>query len=168
MEAGDIQNLLDEVFDQALVHHGFVDYMRDYELIVYCSADPRTGVAPSHERLLFTNCVLAEVGTALSPDIWSRSLDDRLIDASIAMDAHEYVWGAKWQALYPGARIIEPSETARQWSEALGSEFHEVQVETNAHRLTLVFSELKTSPVGAGYTPFSVPEGGPDFKIPLG
>ncbi len=167
MQAAEIQVLLDEVFDQALVHHGFVDYMRDYEMIVYCTADPRTGVAPAHERLLFKNCVSVSVGTALSPDIWSLSLDDRLIDDPTEMDRDGYVWGVKWQALYPGAQIVEASEAATQWSEALGIQFHEVLIETNGHNLTLVFSELQMSQVGPGYTPFSVPQGGPDFKIPL-
>jgi hypothetical protein len=168
MQAAHIQVLLDEVFDQALVHHGFVDYMRDYELIVYCTADSKTGVAPTHERLLFTNCVSASVETALSADIWSRSLDDRLIDYSTGADLDGYVWGVKWQGLYPGAKIVEASETARQWSEALGIEFHEVLIETNGHNLTLVFTELQMSEVGAGYTPFSVPHEGPDFKVPFG
>jgi hypothetical protein len=36
-----LQRQLDEVFDQVVVYHGFVDYMRDYEVIVFVTADPR-------------------------------------------------------------------------------------------------------------------------------
>ncbi|MER6064732.1 hypothetical protein [Streptomyces sp. NPDC001792] len=43
MDAAALQHMLDEVFDQALVHHGFTGYLRDYEVIVHATADPRTG-----------------------------------------------------------------------------------------------------------------------------
>ncbi len=166
MDARELQSLLDEIFDQALVHHGFVDYMRDYELIVHCTADPATGVAPTFERLLFTNCVSASVMTALPADVGARSLDDRLIDYATGVDLDGYVWGVKWQALYPGARVIGQSALARRWSEAVGIEFHEVLVETNGHNLSLVFSGLLRSEVAPGFTPFSVPPDGPDWKFP--
>jgi len=45
-EAG-IQAAFDEVFDQAIVFHGFADYLRDYDVFVYATADPRTGIARS-------------------------------------------------------------------------------------------------------------------------
>ncbi len=41
-EEEDIQRTLDSVFDQALVFHGFADHMRDYDVFVHCTADPRT------------------------------------------------------------------------------------------------------------------------------
>jgi hypothetical protein len=47
MEHAEIQALLDEVLDQALVFHGYADQMRDYDLFLDCTADPRTGIAPS-------------------------------------------------------------------------------------------------------------------------
>lgn len=53
MTDDEVQRLLDDVFDQALVYHGFTDYMRDYELVVYCTADPRTGIRP---RALAMRC----------------------------------------------------------------------------------------------------------------
>ena len=34
-------------FDQALVFHGVTDYMRDYEVFIYATADPRTGIGQS-------------------------------------------------------------------------------------------------------------------------
>jgi hypothetical protein len=40
-----LRQAFDEVFDQAVVSHGFADYMRDYDVYVYATADPRTGVA---------------------------------------------------------------------------------------------------------------------------
>ena len=169
MDHTELQGMLDVTFDQALVHHGFVDYMRDYEMIVYCTSDPRTGITPKHERLLFKNCVVASVETALPASTWSTSLDDRLIDYATGVDLDGYVWGVKWQCLYPGAQIVKHSEIAAKWSSALGVEFHQVHIETNAHDLTLVFSHLTLEAVEPGYTPYTVgPDGeGPNFKIPL-
>lgn len=45
-------------------------------------------------------------------------------------------------------------------------EVHEVLVETNGHNLSLVFSGLRRSEVPPGFTPFSVPPDGPDWKFP--
>jgi hypothetical protein len=152
-----LQRALDDVFDQALVFHGFVDYMRDYEVIVYATADPRTGVQPAYMRYLFRYCVEARCQTTVPSDIWHDSLDDRLIDYGADVDLAGYVWGVKWQCLYPGATVVADSQSADAWAAAIGIEFHEVRIQTNTHDLTLVFSGLDVSELPPGYTPFSVP-----------
>jgi hypothetical protein len=167
MDLSELQRHLDLVFDQGLVHHGFTDYMRDYELIVYCTADPRTGVAPTNIRLLFKHCVVAEVETAVPAAIWKRSLDDRLIDYDTGVELDGYVWGVKWQVLYPGATVLTESERAGLWERELGIRFHEARIETNGHNINLVFSDLQVNEVATGYTPIVVGHGGPDFKFPL-
>jgi hypothetical protein len=43
----------------------------------------------------------------------------------------------------------------RRWWEALGIDLHEVRIETDVHRLTLVFSDLRVSEVPTGYAPFT-------------
>lgn len=73
----------------------------------------------------------------------------------------------KWQCLYPGGRVGSDSEMARHWAGALGVPFHEVQIDTNGHDITLVFSNLVVDSVEPGYSPFTVGLGGPDAKIPL-
>ena len=77
------------------------------------------------------------------------------------------MWGVKWQAIYPGMQLVSPSAEATRWTEALGVPFHEVSIETNGHNINLVFSDLSVRQVASGYTPFTVPDGGPDWKIPL-
>ena len=158
--------MLDEVFDQGIVHHGYVDYIRDYEVILYCTADPRTGIQPEHVRLLFTHCVAADVESAVPAETWLRSMDDHLLDASVD-HADGYVWGVRWQVMYPGGRVRAGSVRADRWSRALGRKFHEVRIETNGHHLNLVFTELRSSVVSPGYVPFVVGDTGPDFKRPL-
>ncbi|MGM9385061.1 YxiG-like protein [Streptomyces antibioticus] len=147
MDTAVLEQLLDEAFDHAVVHHGYTDYMRDYEVVVHATADPRTGIAPAYLRYLFRYCVEARCETSVPPGIWRESLDDRLIDHETAADLDGYVWGVKWHCLYPGATVLPVSHVARRWSEALGIDFHEVRMETNAHTLTLVFSELQVSEI---------------------
>ena len=103
MDVAEIQSAFDDVFDQAVVFHGFTNYMRDYELFIYATADPRTGIRPEHLRYRFRHCVRAYGRRpALSAEIWKRSLDQRLTDYEKGRELDGYVWGVKWQALYPG------------------------------------------------------------------
>lgn len=162
-----IQAAFEDVFDQALVFHGFTDYMRDYEMVLQLSADPRTGIPTEFVRFVFVNCVQANVSTALTPEIWSHSLDERLIDYQSGSELEGYVWGVKWQMLYPGFALVPSSETARSWSSKLGIPFHEAEVGTNGHNLNLVFSDLRVEKVTAGYAPFTVGSPFWDGKIPL-
>jgi hypothetical protein len=167
VDTSEIQAAFDDVFDQAIVFHGFADYMRDYEVFIYATADPRTGIRPKHLLYRFTHCVRATVTSALRPEIWRRSLDERLVDYEQDCDLDAYVWGAKWQALYPGMKLVPDSAEAQYWSAELGLPFHEVIIDTNGHNLSLVFSDLTVQIVDVGYAPFVVPDEGPDFKIPL-
>jgi hypothetical protein len=167
VNSSDMQAAFGDAFDQALVFHGFADYMRDYEVFVYATADPRTGTRPQHLLYRFMYCVQAAATTALSPEVWRESLDDRLIDYDQGMDLDGYVWGVKWQVLYPGMKLVPDSSEARRWSRELGLPFYEAAIETNGHNLSLVFSDLSVQTVEPGYTPFVVPDGEPDFKIPL-
>lgn len=146
----EIQHALDDIFDQALVYHGFTDYMRDYELIVHMTADPRTGIAPTYRRYLFKYCVSSHVETTVAPETWKRSLDDRLIVYDTGVDLDGYVWGVKWQCLYPGGKVITDSAVAQRWGNDLGMEFHEVRVEGNGHALTLVCANLEVTQVTVG------------------
>ncbi|MBB2746968.1 UNVERIFIED_ORG: hypothetical protein FHR35_006847 [Microbispora rosea subsp. rosea] len=152
MDVSTLQQALDTVFDQALVYHAYTDYMRDYEMILYLTADPVAGVAPIYLRYLFRYCVEVRTCTSVRRDVWRESLDDRLLGDPGTIDQDGYVWGVKWQCLYPGGTIVPDS----QRSEALGIDFHEVRFETNGHDITLVFSDLQVTELPIGYTPFTV------------
>lgn len=154
----------DEVFDQAVLFHGYSKSMRDYDFYLYATADPSTGTAPEHLRYRFTCCVLAEATTTVPAEIWRRSLDPRLLDyekyLAESEDLDGYVWGVNWQAAYPGgfALATQSSEAAR-WSADLGIPFHDATFEGNGHRVRLVFSDLEVSLLGGGSSAFTVPEG---------
>ncbi len=72
MNAAEIQTALDNVFDQALLYHGYTDYMRDYELVVHAVSDQRTGIPPAYLRYLFRNCVEADIGQPSLPERGER------------------------------------------------------------------------------------------------
>lgn len=167
---------LKEMFDNELVHHGFTNYLRDYEMVVFQSVDPnpRYGLVPRHVRLLFRYCTEADVRSSVPPGLWSQSLDDSLLDAhTVTRDSDGYVWGVQCQVLYPGARVIEKSKRARNWERRVGIPFHEVLIEGNAQTISLVFSDLTIEEVGDGYTPYKVGGTGiperyaSDTKIPF-
>lgn len=161
MNYADLAAQLDELFDSWLVHHGFTSYMRDYELIVFQSPDPRSGSTPRYLRFLFRHCPEASTRSAVPPAVWSGSMDDGLLQQQhVTMQSAGYVWGVRCQELYPGATIAENSERARWWSKQVGVTFHEVEVSANAHQIRLIFADLQVEEVTAGYTPFTVGESG--------
>ncbi|WP_246157911.1 hypothetical protein [Catellatospora sichuanensis] len=116
--------------------------MRNYDIFIYGTADPRTGIAPQHLRYRFLHCVRAVATSVLSPAIWQRSLDRRLVDCEQGREVDGYVWGVKWQLLYPGMKLVRDSVDAQRWSQVLGLAFHEAVIETNGHNISLVFSDL--------------------------
>jgi len=107
------QAAFDDVFDQAIVFHGFADYMRDHEIFIYATADPCTGIRPEHLWYRFTRCDRATVTTALSPEIWRRSLDEQLVDYDQGRDLNGHVWGVRWQVRYPGMKLVPKSPRGR-------------------------------------------------------
>ena len=126
MDAEELRERLSTVFDDALIHHGFTKYMRDYEMVVFQSVGPGALVRERYVRLVFQNCVDTSVRTRIRPDVWVRSLDDGLIDEHRATpDSTGYVWGVQSQELYPGASVVDPSTRAEYWSELIGIRFFE-------------------------------------------
>lgn len=94
--------------------------------------------------------------TTVRPETWRDSLDDRLTAYETGADLDGYMWGVKWHSLYSGARVVADSARAQAWGKAVGIEFHEVSISTNAHELILVFSDLQISELEPGYTPWSL------------
>ncbi|MFD5145644.1 hypothetical protein [Streptomyces sp. NPDC058401] len=151
MDTAELQRTLNEHIEAHVVHHGYTTYMRDYEVVIDVWNGPKSPT--TYLRYLFRYCVEARCETFLSMDIWQKSLDERLLDCDTAIDLDGYVWGANYHELY-GAELRPKSEAALRWSKAVGIDFHEVHIETNAHDLTLVFSDLEVTEVPVGYAPF--------------
>jgi hypothetical protein len=121
VDVSTLRQALDTVLDQALVYHAYTDYMRDYEMILYLTADPATGVQPVYLRYLFRYCVEVRTRTSVRRDVWRESLDDRLLGDPGTIDQGGYVWGVKWQCLYPGGTIVPDSQRAVSGRKPLAS-----------------------------------------------
>lgn len=170
MNEAEIRQAFEDVFDQALLFHGFAAHMRDYDLYLYATADPRTGIPPDHLRYRFVDCVRASVASSIARDVWAGSLDDTLTDHAAWLAAGRpggFVWGVRWQMLYPGLTLLPPTPETREWAAQLEVAFHEALIETNAHTISLVFSDLRVDEVAPGAMPFVVGGDEPDAKVPL-
>ena len=141
----------EDFFDAAILRHGFVDYMRDYELIV--SARPGTPSDDLH-RYLFVGCTEAAYHTRLRPESFVASLpDENVLSGPFHPGADEpegFIWGVRYSNAYPGWTYVEDGERARHWSTLLGRRMHEVTVETEVFHLRLVFVELRYAFLGRG------------------
>jgi hypothetical protein len=142
MEVAELQEVMAEfnIFDNALLSHGYKPYMRDYELIVEVHVGPAEQGTYSY---LFRYCVEAQIHTALTDKNYRESLDDRLIEYESGKDLDGFVWGVNWSNLYPGWTLQSPSERAAKWTERIGIPFHEIQIGGNAHDMTLIFADLR-------------------------
>jgi hypothetical protein len=144
------------LFDNAIVEHGFTEYMRDYDVVVDAMAPLPNGSGSYVEgryRLRFTHCVQACSTSSLSDDTWRVSLEDLFTDYNAWLSAGEpagYVWGVKSMDAYPGATYIRNSVLAADWSRRLGQSMHEVRIQTNAHNLQLIFHDLKVYRIASG------------------
>lgn len=152
MDTEELQRTLNDTIGHLVVHHGYTTYMRDYEVVINVWGGPED--PSTYLRYLFRYCVEARCETFQSMGTWRVSLDDRLLDRETAdPDLGGYVWGAKYHEMY-GAELRPESEATRRWSEAVGIPFRQVHIETNAHDLTLLFSDLEVSEIPVGYAPF--------------
>lgn len=139
MNENEIRKALDDIlFDSFIVEHGFVSYLRDYDLIIQISL--------SRQLFRFTHCVSAIAKTSVRDMTWQESWDD----AFTSEEAYEkagrpegYFWGVGYSMAYPGATLRADSAGARDWSHRLGKQMWEVIIETNAHNIELIFHDLR-------------------------
>ena len=76
----------------------------------------------------------------VAPDVWRRSLDDRLTNYETDVDLDGYVWGVRWQALYPGMRLVHSSAAADRWSRRLGHNTQVSKIAANTRAVCQVFA----------------------------
>ncbi len=53
-----------------------------------------------------------------------------------------FMWGVKSAEAYPGWTYVADSERAAIWSKKMGLPMHEIVIETNVYKLSLVFHAL--------------------------
>lgn len=164
------------MFDRELLHVAYASGGRDLEMVLYESVDPNPayGLVPRHVTFVFRYCVELSVYSTLNSMAWSHALEERAgEDHDASRCSPGTPWVQRFEVLYPGATIVEDSSKASTWSERLGVHFHEVAIEGNVRRVSVVFLDLDVHEVGDGYTPYRVIHEGPverdaaSTKIPL-
>ena len=157
MASGITEKLRAELFfDSAIVEHRFVPYLRDYDVLIDVPAarpNGRGSYIEGRYRYRFTHCPIAQVATAVRDEVWRVSWADLFTDYGAwerAGTPDGYVWGVCYSEAYPGLTYIADSRLAREWSARFGYPMHEVQIETNGHNLTIVFSRCKDLEDSAG------------------
>lgn len=128
--------------DVAILQHGYAPHLRDYEWIAETNW---VGDRAGRYRYVFSHCVYSSCETRVRDDVWPTSWEDHFTDYQawqLAGEPDGYVWGTCWALAYPGLKYIKGSRRAAEWSRRLGSEMHEITLETNAYFLALVFHDL--------------------------
>ena len=134
-------------FDGAILKHGFVDYMRDYELIT-------TDITGKYlHKYQFVGCVEAIYRTELSPEAFAQSISDKYVfsgpDYPNKAEPDGFIWGVRYSNAYPGLIYIENSHLAQKWVEKMKRPMHEVKIETEAFHLTLIFADIRHEFLGS-------------------
>jgi hypothetical protein len=141
MDRRELEDALQHVlFDSNIVEHGFMPYLRDYQIL--------SQFGSKRVFFRFTHCVSAVVTTTVPDELWLESWED----VFTSRDAWEkagcpkgYLWGVNYAVAYPGATVVANSSRARDWSTRLGKQMWEIRIETNTHNIELIFHDLRVS-----------------------
>ncbi|MGC1185749.1 MAG: hypothetical protein WA871_00005 [Candidatus Acidiferrales bacterium] len=134
------QALQQPFFDSSIVRHGFTRYNRDYDVVI--------AINESQFRYRFTHCPFANLATVVQDQIWRASWDDvfiRYSDWERGGAPEGFVWGVNYANAYPGARLVEESPLASEWSERFGKQMRHANIQTNTYSLDLVFYDLRVT-----------------------
>ncbi|HUS17941.1 MAG TPA: hypothetical protein VM536_23335 [Chloroflexia bacterium] len=133
-----------DLYDSAILRHGFAPYMRDYEIITELFDNGRPGVSPGVYRCCFTHCVEAEVTTCIRDEVWPESWDDVNLDRDRweQQGGGGFLWAVSWASVDAVPTCDENPTRAAEWTRRLGKPMHEVRIGTNVYLLRLVFHDL--------------------------
>lgn len=134
---------LDEIYDVAIIRHGFTDYVRDYQF--YIEADWIDDLAGSY-TLTFTHCYELTYKTLVTDDSLKESWDDLYTDFKTWEKNNEpegIVWGTNWSLAYPGFEEIVNSEKAQNWSKRLDKKMKEVRLQANSFEISLIYENWR-------------------------
>lgn len=133
-----------DLFDQAIIRHGMLECIRDYEVIGYLS-----GIDfDSEVQYVFKGCIKVDYKVKVAPEHYS--LDDRLLELD-RQDEPDYpdgfVWGAKHAIVYPGWTIKQNSSELKELKKTYRLKFYNIHFATNAYDLTLTFHDIETKEI---------------------
>lgn len=137
MNSDDIK--LEDIYDVAVLRHGFTNYVRDYEIEIEANW---IGELAGRYVLTFKHCYDLTYETLVNDDLIRESWDDIFTNYELWKKCNEpsgFVWGTNWSLAYPGFSSIKDSARAKKWSNRLKKTMIEVLLETNSFRINLIF-----------------------------
>lgn len=133
-----------DLFDQAIIRHGMLECIRDYEVIGYLSGMD----FDSEVQYVFKGCIKVDYKVKVAPEHYS--LDDRLLELD-RQDEPDYpegfIWGAKYALVYPGWTIKQDSSELKELEKTYGLKFYNIHFDTNAYDLKLIFHDIETKEI---------------------
>ena len=130
-----------DLFDQAIIRHGMLNNIRDYEVIGFIYGQEYE----EEIQYIFKGCIKADFKVIVKPEHYS--MDDRLLDLSRQSESdypNGFIWGVNYAVTYPGLTLTENSDELIQLEKTYGLKFNKIFIETNAYELTLIFHDLDT------------------------
>jgi hypothetical protein len=130
---------LDEIYDVAIIRHGFTDYVRDYRFEIEANW---IGDLAGRYVLTFTHCYELTYKTLVDDDSIKESWNDLFTNFETWKKHNEpegFVWGTNWSLAYPGFDEIVDSEKAKNWSKRLSKEMKEVRLQANSFKINLIY-----------------------------
>lgn len=130
---------LEDIYDVAILRHGFTDYVRDYQFEIESNL-----IKDLKGRfiLTFKHCYDLTYKTLVKDDVIRKSWDDTFINFEVWKKNNKpdgFLWGTNWSLAYPGFEEIKNSVKATNWSDRLGKKMKEVKLETNSFTISLIY-----------------------------
>lgn len=148
-QSSSLTNLkLEDIYDVALLSHGFLSHGRDYYFILETNWSPPNG---GRYQLLFHHCYEMSYVLEHDPQTLKRSWDDLFTNYEDWLKAGKpegFLWGANWTLLYPGFGFVEGSEKAARWTHALGKPMQEVWLDMEIIKMTFVVHSWSIKKIG--------------------
>lgn len=128
-----------DLFDQSIIRHGMLEYIRDYEIIGYLKGKN----SDVELQYIFKGCIKSNFQIKVAPE--NFSLDKRLLDLDKQTESdypRGFIWGTNFSIVYPGWKMTENSDELKELEKSYGIKFYEILFETNAYELTLIFHDV--------------------------
>jgi len=129
-----------DLSDQAIIRHGMLDHIRDYELIGQVNGQ----LVEQEVRFVFKASIKVEFQNIVEPRHYL--LDDRLLDMSRQHESDYpsgFVWGVNYATVYSGWSLIENTLELSELSQQYGFKLYRIEFQTNAYKLGLIFHDVK-------------------------